>query len=125
MKHALSLIVAAAVLGALPVAAGAAPLKDTLPCFLRSDLRNHTVGDARTLYKEVGGQGVYRIVMSNACLASAVSSDPIHWRDPTGSGRVCHKTDVDITAAGGKCFVDRIEKMTPAEVQALPAKKRP
>jgi hypothetical protein len=110
---------------ALAAPAAAAPLNATLPCFLRSDLRNHTVGDAHTLYQEVSGQGVYRIVMSNRCLASAVTSDPVHWRDASGSGRICHKTDVDITAAGGKCLVDRIEKMTPEEVAALPAKKRP
>ena len=125
MQRALSLILAAAALGVLPVAAGAAPLKDTLPCFLRSDLRNHTVGDAHTLYQEVSGQGVYRIVMSNACLAGAVSSDPIVLRDQAGMGRICKPIELDVSVRGTHCIAQSLTRLTPAEAAALPKKVRP
>src|SRR4051812_39039228 len=102
MKRASILVLALSAVSAFAAPAAAEPQNQTLPCFLRSDLKNHTVGDGHTLYQDVSGQGVYRIVMSNACLMSAVTSDPVLWRDRTGSGRVCHKSDVEITAAGGK-----------------------
>jgi len=95
-------------------------------CFYRRDMRNHTVGDDHTLYFEVSGRGVYRAVMSNACLAGETSSDPIVMRDRTGSGRICTKMDFDVrTARGTGCIVDHYELMTPAEVAALPRRMRP
>ena len=97
-------------------------------CFYRRDIRNHTVGDAHTLYLDVGGREVWRIGMSNSCLASAMSSDPIVMRNWTGGQSVCKPLDLDIAiSAGGisHCIVSSITRLTPAEVAALPKKLRP
>jgi hypothetical protein len=97
-------------------------------CFRRSDIRNHTVGGPKTLYLDVAGRDVYRVDMSNSCLASAVSSDPLIMRNVTGGQSVCKPIDLDITvsAAGpSKCIVSSIAKLSPAEVAALPRKMRP
>jgi hypothetical protein len=108
------------------VDAAATATADT--CFNRRDIRNHTVGGPKTLYLDVAGRGVYRIEMSNSCLASAVSSDPLIMRNDTGSQSVCKPIDLDITvsAAGpSKCIVSSIAKLSPVEVAALPRKMRP
>lgn len=124
-KFALALIGAASA-AALALPAQAQPGVPQLGCFLRSDIRNHTVGDDHTLYFDVAGKGVYRSVMSNACLAGEVSSDPIVMRDRTGSGRICTKLDLDVrTARGTRCIVDHVEQLSPQEVAALPRKQRP
>jgi hypothetical protein len=123
-KIALALVCAAGAAGlALP---GQAQPQQSHECFLRRDIQNHTVGDDHTLYFEVSGRGVYRAVMSNACLAGEVSSDPIVMEDRTGSGRICRKMDLDVkTARGTRCIVDHYELMTPQEVAALPRRQRP
>jgi hypothetical protein len=103
-----------------------APATDS--CFRRGDVRNHTVGGPKTLYLDVAGRDVYRIEMSNSCLASAVSSDPLILNNQTGGQSVCKPMDLDITvsAAGpSKCIVSSISKLSPAEVAALPKKMRP
>ena len=97
-------------------------------CFYRRDVRNHTVGDPHTLYLDVAGREVWRVQMSNACLASAVSSDPLIIKNQTGGQSVCKPIDLDITvsAAGpSKCIVSSIQRLSPAEVAALPKKIRP
>jgi len=121
MKIALALIGAVSAIAlALPAQA-----RDDIPCFLIRDMRNHTVGDDHTIYFDVAGRAVYRAVMSNACLAGAVSSDPIVLRDRVGTGRICNKLDLDVGVRGTRCIVQSLSKMTPAEVAALPKKLRP
>jgi hypothetical protein len=97
-------------------------------CFYRRDVRNHTVGDAHTLYFDVAGREVWRVQMSNPCLASAVSSDPLIIRNDTGGQSVCRPIDLDITVSAGgplKCIVSSIQRLSPAEVAALPKRTRP
>lgn len=98
-------------------------------CFRSMDIRNHTVGDDRTLYLDVSGRGVYRVGMSGACLAGSVSSDPIVMRQPPGSQIICRPIDLDIAIHKGgfssPCIVESIVRMTPAEVDALPPRLRP
>lgn len=97
-------------------------------CFARRDIRNHTVGGPRTLYLDINGREVWKVEMSNSCLASAVSSDPLIFRNDTGGQSVCRPLDLDITvsAAGpSRCIVSGISKLTAAEVAALPKKMRP
>ena len=121
MKIALAIIGAASAIAmALPAQA-----RDDAPCFLTRDMRNHTVGDDHTLYFDVGGRSVYRAVMSNACLAGAVSSDTIILRDRVGMGRICHKLDLDVGVRGARCIVQSLTKLTPAEVAALPKGMKP
>ena len=121
MKIALALIGAASAIALAPPAQA----RDDFPCFLTRDMRNHTVGDDHTLYFDVNGQAVYRAVMSNNCLAGAVSSDPIILRDMAGTGRICNKIDLDVGVRGSRCIVQSLTKLTPAEVAALPKRVKP
>ena len=119
---------AAVVVPAAP--AYAAPAVAVAPaCFYTRDIRNHTIGDDRTLYLNVNDRAVYRVEMSGACLAGATSSDPIVIRNPPGSNNVCRPIDLDIgVSIGGfnhTCIVSSIAPMTPAEIAALPPRLRP
>jgi Family of unknown function (DUF6491) len=99
-------------------------------CFYLKDVQNHTVGDDRTLYLNVGGRSVYKVGMSNNCLGGASSSDPIVIKE-RGSSNICQAIDLDIgaTVNGGalpsRCIVDTITRLTPAQAAALPAKVKP
>jgi len=123
MKFALCLIAAA---GAAVLALPAQAAKGGEDSCVRSqDIRNHTVGDSRTMYFDVNGKWVYRATMSNNCLATAVSSDPIVMRQVGGSGYICKKIDLDLSVRGSRCIVDSWTRLTPAEAAALPKKIRP
>jgi hypothetical protein len=100
-------------------------------CFRSHDIRNHSIApDGHTLYIDVGGKGVYRITTNGACLAGAISSDPLVMEHPPGAQYVCKPIDLDISVAKGggvatPCIIDTITPMTPAEVAALPPRLRP
>jgi hypothetical protein len=64
-------------------------------------------------------------VMSNSCLAGAVSSDPIILRDRVGTGRICNRLDLDVSARSNRCIVQSLTKLTPAEAAALPKRVKP
>jgi hypothetical protein len=118
---------APAVIG-VPVAA-VAPAAIPGGCFRSHDIRNHTVADNHTLYLDVPPRGVYRVTTNGACLAGAVSSDPLVMRSPPGQTYVCRPMDLDIAVSKGgftsPCIVDSITQLTPEEVAALPRKLRP
>ena len=98
-------------------------------CFYTRDIRNHTVGDARTMFLNVGGRTVYRVETSNDCFAGATSSDPIVIQNPPGSNNVCRPIDLDVGVSMGgftnRCIVSSIVPMTGAEIAALPPRQRP
>jgi hypothetical protein len=98
-------------------------------CFRSADIRNHTVADKNTLLIDVRGKDTYRITMNGACLAGALSSDPIITRQPPGSSIICKPIDMDIAISRGgfpsHCIVDSIVKMSPEEVATLPRKLKP
>jgi len=98
-------------------------------CFRTRDIRNHTVGDARTMFLNVDGRIVYRVEMSNNCFSAATSSDPIIIQNPPGSSDVCRPIDLDVGVSMGgftnRCLVSSIVPMTPEQVAALPPKLRP
>ena len=122
MKTVIVLLAAAsALILALPVQAQPAQSS----CFLTRDMRNHTVGDDKTLYFDVGGRSVYRAEMRNGCFAGASSSDPIVLRDRAGTGRICSAIELDVSSNGNRCIVNNLAKLTPQEVAALPKKIKP
>ncbi|WP_296599382.1 DUF6491 family protein [Phenylobacterium sp.] len=98
-------------------------------CFRSADIRNHTIADKDTLLLSVNGKATYRVTMNGACLAGAMSSDPIITRSPPGSPIICKPIDMDIAIGrngfSSHCIVDSIVKMSPEEVAALPKKLRP
>jgi hypothetical protein len=116
-------------------AAGPSPLGPPPPsgtglpegqCLLTHEMGNHTVVDQNTLLLDAFGRskGVYRVTMSNGCLRSAVSSDPIAVRQ-VGGGRLCNPRDVELHARSGFCRIDSIVKLSPDELAALPRRLRP
>lgn len=127
----LALVALAGVVALSPGPAAAAP-ETAAPrqCFRTQDIRNHTVGDDRTLYLNVSRREVYRVEMAGSCLAGAVSSDPLIIRSPPGSAIVCKpiEFDVAISRAGGfasPCIVSSITRLTPEQTAALPRKIKP
>ncbi len=120
----LVLISLAALAAATGFGASAQPAtKDS--CIWTRDLRNHTVGDAHTLYFDVGGRSVYRVTTSDSCLAGVTSSDPIVLRDRASTGRLCDKLDWDISVRGARCIVSGVSRLTPEEANALPKHVKP
>jgi hypothetical protein len=98
-------------------------------CFRTQEIRNHTVGDDRTLYLDVAGRDVYRVEMRASCLAGATSSDPLVMRQPPGSHIVCRPMDLDISIDRGgipsPCIVGGISRLTAEQIAALPPRQRP
>jgi len=116
--------------GVAGLAAATALAADAQPpakasCVWTRDLRNHTVGDAHTLYFDVGGRSVYRVTTSDNCLAGVTSSDPIVLRDRASTGQLCTKLDWDISVRGARCIVSDVTRLTPAEAAALPRHVKP
>jgi hypothetical protein len=119
----LPLLIAAAGLVAMALPAQAAP------CFRMHDVQSHSVVDNHTLYVSVNRRDVYRIAVSNNCFAAKSRSDPLITRSSGGSDMVCKPIDLDLKVGGSggvsSCIVSAIDKLTPAEVAAIPKKLRP
>ena len=100
-------------------------------CFRMSQIRNHTKGDAQTLYFSVGSRDVYRLDMSGACLAGASSNDPLIMETVGGTDLICRAIDLNIKVklgpGGGAspCIIKQITKLTPTQIAALPPKVKP
>jgi hypothetical protein len=116
----------------LAVAAAACPslAADKGSCFRMSQMQGHTVVDGSTLYVGISGsRDVYRITTAGNCLAAKTSSDPLITRSVGGSDLVCKPIDLDLAVGGmggpSHCIVNGIQKLTPAEVAALPKKLKP
>jgi hypothetical protein len=95
-------------------------------CLLTAEMGRHTVVDANTLLVNAVGRsrGVYRFTMSNGCLRSAISSDPLSLQQ-VGGGRICKPSDVVLRIRSGPCAIQSIEKLTAEEAAALPRKLKP
>jgi hypothetical protein len=142
MRTALSVLAAAAALAACAanppprqaMAAGDAgvDVTATAQCFRYSQIRNHKKGDDTTLYLALTGGSVYRLDMAGACLAGAMSSDPLVLTRRGSSDMVCSPIDLDLKIGGGSpgsfprpCIVDRISRLTPEQAAALPPNVKP
>jgi hypothetical protein len=109
---------------AQPHAQSAASAPAAHSCFLMRNLRNHIVADPTTVYLDVDGTDIYRVKTDKACLAGAISTEPMAIQS-FGSGQICTRQDVEIVVRGNHCVIDSISKMTPAEVAAIPRRLRP
>ena len=110
----------------LATAALAAPNSS---CFRMRDAQNHTVIDGKTLYLSVRGKQVYRVSMKGSCLGSAMNTDPLITQTFGGTDSICRPMDldlkVDMNGFASHCIVDKIDKLTPEEIAAIPKKLRP
>jgi len=136
LRLAIAAALGGAMLSSAVIAAQPSPLAPPPPsgtglsngqCILSRDIRNHTIADDHNLLFDVNGQ-VYRMTVSNNCLAAAVDSDPLLIRQQ-GSIRICKPIDLDVSIAKGAapspCIVDSISRLTPEQVAALPKKLKP
>jgi Family of unknown function (DUF6491) len=102
---------------------------ETGQCLRSHEIRGHTVVDKQTMLLGSNQREVYRVTFKGACLAGAVSSDPIITETPPGSQLVCRPIDLDIAISKGgfamPCIVDSIAKLTPEQASALPRRLRP
>ena len=122
----IQLLIAAAGLAALALPAQAAPERT---CFRMHDVESHSVVDNHTIYVTARGRDVYRITTSNNCFATKTRSDPLITRSSGGSDLICKPIDLDLAVGGSggvsHCIVSGIDKLTPAEVAAVPKKLKP
>ena len=122
----LTLLATAALAG--PVAAAEAAGK-TAPraCFRPDNVENFSAPDEKTVYLRVNRKEVYRLDLMGPC-------PDVDWAweialQNRGSSWVCSAMDATVlvkTPIGPqRCVVDRMTKVSPEEVAALPKRSRP
>ena len=94
-------------------------------CFFMRDIGNHTIADGKTMYLNVRGNQTYQVSMRSNCMGGAISTDPIILHNTTASMRICEPIDLDIGVRGGRCMVESLRKLSPAEAEAIPRRLRP
>jgi hypothetical protein len=99
-------------------------------CFAVTQMGVHRVADADTLYVRVGRREVYRVDMSDPCLAGATSRDPILRASLSGADQICNASELDLKVrkANGviaTCAVKDFTLMSSRQVAALPRAQRP
>ena len=98
-------------------------------CLRSHAIRGHTMVDNYTLLLGSDRHEVYRVTFKGACLAGAMSSDPIITEQRSGSDLVCRPLDLDIAISKGgiasPCIVDSIAKLSAEQARALPPRLRP
>ena len=119
-----------ALAAALPAAADkppAAAAKARQACFFARDVNSFSAADDRTVYVKVGVKDVYRLDLFNSC-------PDIDWNwsialQSHGSDWICSPMDATIIARSPigpqRCEVNKVTRLTPEEVAALPKKARP
>jgi len=123
-------LAAGAVLAAVHPAAAAstqAPPKSDRACFFTRDVNGFSAADDRTVYVKVGVKDVYRLDLFSPC-----PDIDWNWRiglQSHGSDWICSPMDATIIAHSPiglqRCEVNKVTKLTPQEVAALPRKARP
>ena len=131
MKTLITLAAAAALLagGTAPAAfAKTTPRYDRQQCFYTRNVESFAAPDDKTLYVRVTGRDIYRFDMFGHC-------PDIDWNQrlalvSRASSWICSGMDAEvITHATGigpqRCPVAHMQKLTPAEIAALPKRARP
>ncbi len=120
---------------AAPGASAKTPLEDAAPpaakakrqCFWSSQVTNFASIDDRVVNVRVGVRDVYRLEMEGLC-------NDLSWNKSIaivarGGSSICIGLDAEIISPSSigtqRCRVDRITRLTPAEVAALPSRARP
>jgi hypothetical protein len=96
-------------------------------CFYARDVNGFNAADSKTVYIRVGVKDVYRLDLFATC-------PDIDWDwkiglVSRGSDWICDAMDATIIARSPigpqRCEVNKVTKLTPAEVAALPRKQKP
>lgn len=127
MRH---LLISAALVALAGSAAAAEPAKQTRParsCFFTSQVSNFSAIDDRTVIVRVGVKDRYRLELFSPCY-------DIEWNNEIGitsrgSSSICNGAGAEIISPGAlgpqTCRINRVVKLTPEEVEALPRRNRP
>lgn len=116
-------------LSAMPSAAQSpkAAAKPRQSCFWTQSVNNFAAPDDRNVYIRVGVKDVYHMEIFGSC-------PDIDWAQRValvsrGSSSICEGMDAELVTGSPigpqRCPVRSIQKLTPAEVAALPKKARP
>ncbi len=132
MKAPLAILGAAALaataFGLQPAAqAGPAPARS---CFYANQMHAYRADGESTVYAGSGPNRIYRINMAAPCRNLPEVNVSGQLVVDTASGVVCNAAGLTLTAisSGGvpeRCFVESIQRLSPAEVADLPARLRP
>ena len=120
----------AIVLGLMAPAANAAPDSRPNDCFALSQWRGWSApGDGDVLYLRVGINDVYRVELTPGTHVHRYG-DRFLVNQARGSDWVCHPIDLNLTLNDPYGFhqpviAQSLHKLTPAEVEAIPAHDRP
>lgn len=120
------------------VAAASAPVAATSAgaqarqCFRTSEWSGSSAGGPRDLYIKINLRDVWHLALADDC-PGAYQPGPVSIGDLVSgpSNEICSGVDLSITVMprGGShataCIVKSINKLTPAEIKALPLKARP
>ena len=96
-------------------------------CFFNRDVRGFAAPDDKTLYLRVRAKEVYRLDMKGRC-------PELDWEhkiaiDSRGSSAICGPIDAMVLVKNpigvSRCPVEKLTRLTPEEVAALPPKSRP
>ena len=113
--------------GAGQPTAARAPSRDLTRCFSPRDVQSWRAADNRTVYVRVGVNRVYRMQLMGPC-------PNVDWTQRLGiqsfgGTQICSGIDATIIAptpiGPRRCPVTQITELTPAEIQAMPARNRP
>lgn len=108
----------------------AQPAKQTKParsCFWTSQVSNFSAIDERTVIVRVGAKDRYRLELFSPCY-------DIEWNHEIGitsrgSSSICNGAGAEIISPGPlgpqTCRINRVVKLTPEEVEALPKGRKP
>ncbi len=94
-------------------------------CFRLNSISGSTLADASTLYIRADGGRVFRIGFANPC--NTASSYTLILHPVSNNGVVCSAIGLDIAVRDTRerCVPSTLERLTPEEAAALPAKVRP
>ena len=125
-------LAATAILGIAPTAvATAAPQADKPAgqCFSVSRIANWKTADSKIVYLRLEGGAYFKLVLAGQCLKPARSSNTALSFATDMGGDVCAPLDLTVIVNTGvaplRCPVESLQRLSPEEVAALPAKHKP
>jgi len=110
------------------VAADAKKAEPARQCFYQRNITSWHAPDDNTVLLRVGVNDYYKMDMLGPCNGLDFAGESIGIRNRGGSGYICSGLDVQVLVPDrvpGRCDVDKITKLSKAEVAALPPKSKP
>ena len=100
-------------------------------CFRAQDWQGTTSGGPRDLFIRVGMKDVWHVGLTQDCPGAAYPGPVRVIANITGSNEICAAADMQISVSpqgfsnSTSCIVGSLDKLTPAQIAALPRKAVP